>query len=157
MFQVFQVIHTYVANVLSKCCICFAIATNVFFCVFQTYVASVSTISNICCKVFHLDVTKLNLMLHILQWDPLPQSPTAAGLVCMRVERRGRERQAWETEPVQIDTRPHVGARRRGKRSSAGPHVKQAHVCMRAQQHGSWAGTANADVWALAPIRTSRC
>ena len=67
MFQVFQLFHTYVASVLSGCCICFAMATNVcswcfkrllqVFQLFGTYVASVSCR---CCKSGSL----------VLQWDP---------------------------------------------------------------------------------------
>jgi hypothetical protein len=52
MLQAFQGFHTYVASVLSGRCICFAMAINMFFLVFQTYVASVSNISNVCCKCF---------------------------------------------------------------------------------------------------------
>jgi hypothetical protein len=39
--------------------------------VFQTNVASVSTISDICCK-------STDLVLHMLQWDPPMQPPSAA-------------------------------------------------------------------------------
>jgi hypothetical protein len=39
---------------------------NCVFLVFHTYVASVLTVSNICCEVFHLDVAKLDLVLHML-------------------------------------------------------------------------------------------
>jgi hypothetical protein len=44
--------YTYVASISSGCrYICFAMATRVFFMVFQAYVASVSTILDVHCKV----------------------------------------------------------------------------------------------------------
>ena len=65
-------LQAYVSSVLGvsyvccKCFICFAMATKLVFLVFQTYVASDSTVLDICCKVFHLDVAKLDLALHML-------------------------------------------------------------------------------------------
>ena len=38
--------------------------------VFQTYAASVLAILAICYKCFHLQVVKIDLVLHMLQWDP---------------------------------------------------------------------------------------
>jgi hypothetical protein len=90
MFQVFQMFHTYVASVLSGYYICFAMATNVFFLVLHMYVANVSTVSDVCYKVFHLDIAKLVLVLQMLQWDPLPQPPASTALpACMRVGAEG--------------------------------------------------------------------
>jgi hypothetical protein len=64
---VFKVFHTYVASVLSGCCICFVMATHVFFKffwgvlqVFQTYVAIVSVVFGRMLQVFHLKGTKVN-------------------------------------------------------------------------------------------------
>ena len=77
--------HTYVASVSSRCRICFAMATHVFL-VFPTYVASVLTVSYVCCKCF-INVAKVDLMLHMLQWDP---SAAAACYNCWaRVHARG--------------------------------------------------------------------
>jgi hypothetical protein len=50
MFQVFRVFHTYILSVLSEYCICFAMATNMFFLCVQTYVISVS---DVCYKCFN--------------------------------------------------------------------------------------------------------
>jgi hypothetical protein len=58
MFQLFHVFHTYVANVLSGCYICFAMPPtcfHVFFrClqVFYMYVTSVLPVLDVCCKCF---------------------------------------------------------------------------------------------------------
>jgi hypothetical protein len=38
--------------------------------VFQTYVASISAIFGRMLQVFYLSVVKVNLVLHMLQWDP---------------------------------------------------------------------------------------
>jgi hypothetical protein len=35
--------------------------------VFQTYVASALTVSNVCCSIFYLDVAKVDQTLHMLQ------------------------------------------------------------------------------------------
>jgi hypothetical protein len=58
--------HTYVASVSFRGCICFAMAAHVF----QMYIASVSTVLDVCCKCFPLDVTKVDLILHMLRWNP---------------------------------------------------------------------------------------
>jgi len=38
--------------------------------VFQTYVASVSTVLDVCCKCCPLHIAKVDLVLHMLQWTP---------------------------------------------------------------------------------------
>jgi hypothetical protein len=43
---------------------------------FRHMFASTSTISDVCCK-FHLDIIKVDLVLHMLQWDHQPQPPAA--------------------------------------------------------------------------------
>jgi hypothetical protein len=68
--------HTYVASVayflhicckyLSRCCICFAMATHVFLSCFGRML-----------HMFHLDVVKVNLVLHMLEWTPSLQQPPA--------------------------------------------------------------------------------
>jgi hypothetical protein len=50
--------HTYVASVSYGCCICFAMATDVFSWCFRRML-----------QVFHLDVVKVDLVLHMLQWN----------------------------------------------------------------------------------------
>jgi hypothetical protein len=64
--------HTYVARVSSGCCICLQWLSSVFRCF-----ASVSDVCYKCfscfghmLQVFHLDVAKVDLVLHMLQWDP---------------------------------------------------------------------------------------
>jgi sensor histidine kinase YesM len=64
--------HTYVISVLSGCCICFAMAFQVFFRyflqVFQMHVSSVSSAFRRMLQMFHLDVSKVDRVLHMLQW-----------------------------------------------------------------------------------------
>jgi hypothetical protein len=50
--QMLHIFHTYVASVSFGCCVCFAMDTHVFFLVFKPYVASVSIVSDACCKCF---------------------------------------------------------------------------------------------------------
>ena len=55
--------HTYVASVLSRCCICFAMAFQVFsgvLQVFQTHVLSVLFVFRHMLQMFHLDVLKVD-------------------------------------------------------------------------------------------------
>jgi hypothetical protein len=56
--------HTYVACVLSRCCIYFAMAfSSIFICflqVFQTYVASVSAVFKCMLQMFHLDISNVD-------------------------------------------------------------------------------------------------
>jgi hypothetical protein len=69
-FKCFQLLQMYVLNVSSRCCIYFAMATHVF-----------SGALDVCCKcfscfgcmlqVFRLSVAKIDLVLHMLQWNPL--------------------------------------------------------------------------------------
>jgi hypothetical protein len=73
MFQVFLVFHTYVAGVLSGCCICFAMAINVF-----------SWFSDVCCnyfncfgsmlQVFHLNIAKVDLAVVYVTVGPIYSS-----------------------------------------------------------------------------------
>ena len=51
---------------------CFQVFSGVLE-VFQTYVAGVSTILDVCCKCFFLNVAKVDQMLHILNGTHLPQ------------------------------------------------------------------------------------
>jgi hypothetical protein len=54
--------------------------------VFQTYIASVSIVFGRMLQMFSLDVAKVDLALHMLQWDPSQQPPVAAaGPACTHV------------------------------------------------------------------------
>jgi hypothetical protein len=115
--RMLHMFHTYAASVSSRCCICFAMA-HVFSWCFRRML-----------QVFHPDIAKVDLMLHILQCDP---SAAAACYSCWahmhacgcgasdRCGKRCRHKSRWS---------PRVGAHRRKKRSGTGPHVKQAHAC----------------------------
>ena len=76
MFQVFHVFRTYVVSVLFGCYIRFVMATyvfpSIFKClqVFQTYVVSVLALFGHMLQVFYLDIAKVDMVLHMLQWDP---------------------------------------------------------------------------------------
>jgi hypothetical protein len=48
VFEMFQLFQTYVASVLSGCCICYTSYTRML----QVYVSNVSAASNVCCKCF---------------------------------------------------------------------------------------------------------
>jgi hypothetical protein len=131
MFQLFQMFHTYVASVLSGCCICFAMAVNVF-----------PGISDVCCKcfncfgrmlqVFLLDVVKGDLGVahvvglicnsHLLQ---LLGSPACA---CVeRVPRCGCGTRSMRGPRYGARDTKRQGTRcGRETRSDADPHVKQA-------------------------------
>jgi hypothetical protein len=65
-----QMFHTYVTSVLSRCCICFAMTFQVFLHVFQTHISSVFicllSVFRHMLQMFHLDVSKVDQMLHIL-------------------------------------------------------------------------------------------
>ena len=79
----FQVFHTYVASVLSVCC-----KSRSGCCMHLQWLSTVfgcfAIVSDVCCKyfnyfgcmlqVFYLDVAKVDLVLHMLQWDHLLQS-----------------------------------------------------------------------------------
>jgi len=120
-FQVFQVFHMYVTSVLSGCCICFAMATHVFFKCFSGFERML--------QVFRLGVAKLDLGLHKLQWNP----PTATacyscwGAMHARGKREGMEAGARACGPrrVKRELLRHRACTRREKRRGMGvwPHV----------------------------------
>jgi hypothetical protein len=62
-YQMFQLFQTYVASVLSGCCICYCDHTSIL----QVYVLNVLTISNVYCKCFIW-------MLHMSQWSYICKS-----------------------------------------------------------------------------------
>jgi hypothetical protein len=88
--HMFQVFHMYVASifiwdvayVLQRLQICFPGVPDVY--------CKCVTVSDVCYKVLHQDVAKLDLMVYILQWDPLRQPPAAAAEpACMRMGAEG--------------------------------------------------------------------
>jgi hypothetical protein len=98
--------HTYIASVLSRCCVClqwFSSVSGVFFKCFQTHISSVSSFFRRMLQVLHLDVSKVDRVLHILQRDP---TATAAGGgargaawgQAVRGVQRGNEVQMWASE-----------------------------------------------------------
>ena len=64
--------HTYVASVLSECCICLQWPSSVFmcFCNYFRLISSVSLVFRHILQVLHLDVSKVDRVLHMLQCDP---------------------------------------------------------------------------------------
>ena len=59
---ILHMFHTYVASVLFGCCLCFAMVSSVF----QVFFASVLFIFFHMLQVLHLDVSKVDLVLHLL-------------------------------------------------------------------------------------------
>jgi hypothetical protein len=57
-----QAFYLDIAYVLQWLQMCFPSVSNV---------VNILTVLDICCKVFHLDIAKLDLVLHMLRWDPL--------------------------------------------------------------------------------------
>jgi hypothetical protein len=63
--------HTNIASVVFECCICFCNDFSIvsdFFQVFQTHVSSVLSVFRHMSQMFYLDVSKVERMLHMLQW-----------------------------------------------------------------------------------------
>jgi hypothetical protein len=63
--------HAYVANILSGCCVRVAEVFKCFMCfsqVFQTHVLNVSFVFRRMLQMFHLNVAKVDRVLHMLQW-----------------------------------------------------------------------------------------
>ena len=60
MFQMFHLFQTYIASVLSRCCI----YCNGYTRMLQVYVSNVSALSNVCCKCFYLDVAYVAMPIH---------------------------------------------------------------------------------------------
>jgi hypothetical protein len=66
--------------------------------VFQMYVTSVSTVSDVYCRVLHLHVAKVK--------SGVPYVTVGPSYRSCAWEQRGRKWQVWETKQVQIETRP---------------------------------------------------
>jgi hypothetical protein len=63
--------HAYVANILSGCCVRVAEVFKCFMCfsqVFQTHVSNVSCVFRRMLQMFHLNIAKVDRVLHMLQW-----------------------------------------------------------------------------------------
>jgi hypothetical protein len=113
--------HTYVTSVSFECCVCFAMPTHVFF----------PSVSDICCKyfncfgrmlqMFHLNVIKIDLVLHILQWDP-----STAATYCSCWARLHVCLCAGGTTMWARNTEQRGPLCSRGRRCGVGPHMKQA-------------------------------
>jgi hypothetical protein len=103
--------HTYVASVSFECCICSAMATHVFPWCFIHMLQVFQWIQTYNASVLYLDIAKVDLMLHILQWDP---SVAATYCSCWarlhaRTSGRGATVRAWDTK--QCGTRSARGPR----------------------------------------------
>jgi hypothetical protein len=113
--RMLYVFHTYVASILSRCCIYSAITTYVFpWCFICTL------------QVFHLDVAKVDLMLHMLKWDSFVTAICCScwthlhvygcgGGTTMQVWARsgrghGMGRETWSGHGTQSAMDPHVVA-----------------------------------------------
>jgi hypothetical protein len=75
-----QVFYMYVAKVdPDVACVCYSF--QVFFFgvlqLFQTYICKYFNYFGCMLQVFHLDIAKVDMVLHMLQWDHQPQPPTA--------------------------------------------------------------------------------
>jgi hypothetical protein len=69
-----HIFHTYVTYVLSGCCIClhwFQVFSGVYFQAFQNHVSSVSSAFRCTLLLLHLDVLKIDRVLHL---SPLPSA-----------------------------------------------------------------------------------
>jgi hypothetical protein len=116
---VLHMFHTYVASVSSECCICFTHMLQVFH-LYATYVLQwlhtcfprVLGIYFKCfnyfecmLQMFPLDVAKVDLALHMLQWDlSAAVACCSDGPACMRVGVEGCKRQVRETVRSRIKT-----------------------------------------------------
>jgi hypothetical protein len=98
MFQVFYLDVAYICNGY----------TRVFWCF--RYMLQVFQLFGCMLQVFHLNVTKVDLVLHMLQWDPLAVMHT-----------RGKRR----------DGKRHDGERRNQRGMAAGAWAVPACVCSR--------------------------
>jgi hypothetical protein len=111
------------------------------FLVFQTYVCKCFNCFRRILQMFPQDISKVDLMLHMLQWDP---SAAAIGPACMRVGVTRRERQAWET------VRAHIKMERRGTRSSMEHGTSAGHGATWAptwSRHRRAGGRSNIPTW----------
>jgi hypothetical protein len=70
--------HTYIASVLSRCCVYFTMVLRCFCKCFQIHVSSVSSVFRRMLQVLHLDVSKIDRVLHLA-----PSSSSAASPRCL--------------------------------------------------------------------------
>jgi hypothetical protein len=69
VFKCFQLLQTYVLSISSGCCIYFAMVRMCFSAISDIYCKCFSCFGRML-QVFHLDVAKVDLVLHMFQWDP---------------------------------------------------------------------------------------
>jgi hypothetical protein len=78
--------HTYISSVLSGCCVYFTIVSSVFFKVFLQvflmYVSSVSSVFRRILQVLHLDVSKIDQVLHLPPRLLLPRLNASSSSWC---------------------------------------------------------------------------
>jgi hypothetical protein len=70
--------YTYVAHILSGCCVCFTWFSSgfqMFLQVFQMHVSSVSSTFRSMLQVLHLDISKVDRVLHLVPSSPWIASP----------------------------------------------------------------------------------
>jgi hypothetical protein len=80
LLSMFYLFSTYVASVLSWCCVCLQWFLSFFMSLqaFQTHVSNVSTVFRRILRVLHLNFSKVDRVLHMLQCD-LPAVATKRG------------------------------------------------------------------------------
>jgi hypothetical protein len=61
MFTVFQMFQRYITSVPYWCCKTRSGCCNSYVYMFQVYVLNVLFVSDVCCKCFYLDITKIDL------------------------------------------------------------------------------------------------
>jgi hypothetical protein len=69
-FNCSQLFQTYVLRVLSGCCIYFAMVTHIFFRCFRRMLQMFQWFRGCILQVFHLNIAKVDRVLHMLHWDP---------------------------------------------------------------------------------------
>jgi hypothetical protein len=137
--------HTYIVSVSSWCCICFTHMLQVFHLDVAYVLQWLHTcFPGVCFKcsgrmlqVFYLDVAKVDLVLHMLQWDPSAAAACCSYWACVHARGcgGGTSGKRGNGAGADWDASPCVGMHRLGKWSGTDPHVKQARACGRAQRH----------------------
>jgi hypothetical protein len=139
-FQMFQQFQTYVASVLSECCIGHTRILQVYvfkyFQLFQTYVASV--LFRCCSGHTHM------LQAYVLNVSSVFETYVAANATCCKcsISRRGKWAQAEQVVPSGVA----VPAGRKKRSEHGGPHVhvEQQPYVYRSSRKASPAGAAGA-------------
>ena len=90
-----HMLYTYVASVLSRCCLCFTWFSSVF--------ASVSSVLRRMLQVLHLDVSKLDRVLHLALSSPLTASPRCLHLLSVSAGHPNQRRRWAPPPPLFLD------------------------------------------------------